>query len=76
MEGHHYTGVNNVDSGDTGGKAATDVNDAGGTLPPVSIIAGGKFSTGAISMVINYNNIILPIHPTLRKKISICHRRH
>jgi hypothetical protein len=56
-----------TDSGDTDGKAATDVNDASGILPPVSIIAGGKFSTGAISMVINYNNIRLPT-PSLRKK--------
>jgi hypothetical protein len=37
-----------TNSGDTGGKAASDVNDAGGILPPVSIIAGGKFSTDAI----------------------------
>jgi hypothetical protein len=38
-----------TNSGDTGGKPATDVQDSSGILPPVSIIAGGKFSTGAIN---------------------------
>jgi hypothetical protein len=60
-----------TNSEDTSGKPATDVQDAGGNLPPVSIIAGGEFSLGAIDteMVINYNNIILPT-PSLRKKFS------